>query len=476
MKILIADDERMVRLGLISMIEELFPDKYTYLEASNGEDALIIANKEQPSLAFLDIRMPNKDGLTVLKELKDAYPQLQIAILTGFAEFDYAQKAIQYGVQEYLLKPCSLTDIELVINKMDNQFHSEIKNQSSNFSSQITNMMDLYFNVGITPSDEFDSMGPYTFSIFYMDAPLKEQIGNQCNYVIKALKQYQSLSKLNWCTYFLPTGELCILSVGSDSEQSLLQFINALPKNYISSTTQVYMVDTTLKSLLEKVSLCQEFSYLRCFHFANSISLQELLRHTDSTVQRNLSHFVEIAALSYNLNDETTYKTAIMKLENRKNNTHIIHSFELTNMFSFFQSITGYPITAKTLNQFIDELPSSVSNRVSLNTLDGDIIDTIKDFINKNFDQDISIKKIGELFNISPNYLSKIFHDKTGMCYIDYLTEIRINAAKDLLRYNTSLKIQEISIKVGYYSTRHFTKTFQKNTGLLPVEYRKSLH
>ena len=475
MKILIADDERMVRLGLINMIEELFPGKYIYLEAANGEDAIQITNAEKPEYAFLDIRMPNKDGITVLKELRENYPLLQIAILTGFAEFDYAQKAIQYGVQEYLLKPCSLDDIQKVLNKMEECFHSDFKRMDSTIPFQIPNLMDLYFNVGITPGGEFDTIGPYSFCIFYIDTPSKDMVGNQIHNIVKVIKQYSFPVDINWCIYFLQTGEVCLLTIGKASERVLLNFINSIQKNNLLYTTVTYLTEITIKDLLEKITVCQEHNYLRCYHYLKIVSIDELLDYIDSSLLLNLSYYVELAALSYNLCDEATYKTAIMRLENIKNSNNIVNPEILINILSFFQGTTNYPINANTLSEFIKNMPFSVSEHVNLGKMDGDMINKVKVFIDKNFDQDISIKKLGELFDISPNYLSKLFHDKTGMCYIDYLTEIRVNAAKELLCRHPSLKIQDISTKIGYYSPRHFTKTFQKCTGLLPAEYRKSI-
>ena len=108
MKILIADDERMVRLGLKLMLEELYPERFVYLEATNGMELTVLARDTQPDIIFLDIKMPLMDGLTAFASVKDYCTQTQFVILSGYSNFEYAQKALKLGAKDYLLKPVSL--------------------------------------------------------------------------------------------------------------------------------------------------------------------------------------------------------------------------------------------------------------------------------------------------------------------------------------------------------------------------------
>lgn len=85
MKILIADDERMVRLSFISMCEELFPGMHEFLEARNGKEMFSLGKEHQPELAFVDIRMPLMDGLTAIEELSGLCPRTQFIILSGYS-------------------------------------------------------------------------------------------------------------------------------------------------------------------------------------------------------------------------------------------------------------------------------------------------------------------------------------------------------------------------------------------------------
>jgi hypothetical protein len=116
--LLIVDDEPIIRRGIKSLatlaeigISEIF-------EAGNAEKCLEIVDKEHIDIIMLDINMPNTDGLTLAKMLKEKNKNFAIIMVTGYDYFEYMQTAIRLGVDDYLLKPVNKTDIELVLRRM----------------------------------------------------------------------------------------------------------------------------------------------------------------------------------------------------------------------------------------------------------------------------------------------------------------------------------------------------------------------
>lgn len=103
-----------------------------------------------------------------------------------------------------------------------------------------------------------------------------------------------------------------------------------------------------------------------------------------------------------------------------------------------------------------------------------DIIEEVKRYIQRYYQNDISISQIADQFGLTANYLSTLFHRKTGGKFIDYLTKTRIEAAKKLLVQNVSATVQDVALMVGYNSTRHFSSLFPKQTGENPSLYRKN--
>jgi len=114
MRILIADDEPMVRLGIRTMIEDKMPSQHAMAEAANGKEVVLRA-ADHPDLAFVDIRMPLMDGIQAITEAKNISPDTQWVLVTGFSDFVYAQQAIRLGVTDYLLKPVSPEELSEVV-------------------------------------------------------------------------------------------------------------------------------------------------------------------------------------------------------------------------------------------------------------------------------------------------------------------------------------------------------------------------
>ncbi len=110
-KILIADDEETIRSGVAKYIQ-LHTDKFDRIyEAGNGNEAIDIIIQQQPDVVLLDIQMPGKTGIDVMKEVQRAGLSPAIVILSGYDEFKYAQQALKYGAREYLLKPARASEI-----------------------------------------------------------------------------------------------------------------------------------------------------------------------------------------------------------------------------------------------------------------------------------------------------------------------------------------------------------------------------
>ena len=103
-----------------------------------------------------------------------------------------------------------------------------------------------------------------------------------------------------------------------------------------------------------------------------------------------------------------------------------------------------------------------------------EMVAKIMNYIETNYMKDIAINTIAEMYHITPNYLSRIFHEKSGRRFVDYLTEVRIMNAKRLLTTEPGLSVQDIALKVGYYSSRYFSKIFIRETGMRPSQYRKT--
>ena len=121
-KLLIADDEDVIRRGVTKYIQ-LHTDRFDKIyEAENGQRAIELMLQYQPDIMLLDVQMPLKSGLDVMKEAERAGLNPVVVILSGYDEFKYAQQAIRYGAKEYLLKPTRGADILKCLNQLADEY------------------------------------------------------------------------------------------------------------------------------------------------------------------------------------------------------------------------------------------------------------------------------------------------------------------------------------------------------------------
>ena len=184
MLILICDDENIVRVGLISILEELEPGKFTFIEAKNGVELIEMAN-QNPDVAFVDIEMPVMNGLDAIEQASCKSPKTKWFILTGYSEFAYAQQALRLGITDYLLKPVGKKEISQAMqkakslvsdDKLVKQYLKSVTdidfNASStqNIAKQIKNVTDL-------GDDDVFRMDIVSKAKAYLQSHYKEHIG-----------------------------------------------------------------------------------------------------------------------------------------------------------------------------------------------------------------------------------------------------------------------------------------------------------
>jgi len=124
MQLLIVDDEPIIRLGLVKMAEAYTPAFTGIRTAENGLDALEKIRALEPDIVLTDIRMPKMDGLALCQKIHDEYTHIQTAVISGYSDFEYAQRAISYGVKQYLLKPLEVGELHEVLSNLVHQSSS----------------------------------------------------------------------------------------------------------------------------------------------------------------------------------------------------------------------------------------------------------------------------------------------------------------------------------------------------------------
>ena len=170
MKILITDDERLIRLSLLSMLEELYPGVHYISQAKDGEEMIRMVEKEFYDIVFLDINMPKINGLDALEVCRKKAPETQWCVLTGYAEFEYAKRSIGLGVKEYLLKPLDIDQLKQLMEGLMKEKQEKLQNQNQLFENRVSRAFALADMAGgIKQMQPAGKDSVYSIYIFFLD-------------------------------------------------------------------------------------------------------------------------------------------------------------------------------------------------------------------------------------------------------------------------------------------------------------------
>lgn len=461
MKIILADDEQMLRLGMISMIEELEPKGFTILQARNGKELLALAQQEHPEIAYIDIKMPVMDGLEAFRQMKSVSPETQCFILTGYAEFEYVQSAIHHGALDYLLKPITLEALRASLDRALERLQNSWKQANLEFNAMIAR---LFGSVSTQPSvdiHEQNLCSPFNITLIYTSKKTNPQAMSHCRY------QYEHRMKALHSSHYAlyrPFADktLCMITEKKDAaaEECLTAFRHAL----LASGCNVFSADV---QHLQEIPAC-----------ASDLEKRAALRFLTASGESLPSHIPESQQLS--LFCHTLYKT-ISALEE---NNH----FQFDGWMARLEGIQTYKfenqLYLQSLKQHFDCL-ASARNIAMIPPLlrqagerqfapchdKADLPEAVKAYIDTNYHMDIGTSIIADTFSISPNYLSSIFKKKYQIGLLAYLTQVRMAKAKLLIQKEPNIPIQKVAAAVGYSNPGYFSKVFQKTFGVLPSDF-----
>jgi len=533
LKMILADDESIVRDGLHNIIEWKDYDIEIVAEASDGQETYDLCMKLMPDILFTDIRMPFMDGLEVATKLKENGNDLKVIIFSGIQDFGYAKSALNINAEGYILKPLDVDELIEVINKVV----KKIK-QGKNLNDKVQHLrQQLHENFGAAREKFLRHMA---LGVYKKENEILEKLNyfqnpiNANESISVAVLQIDDYSKLienyneedkqllifsitNIAEELINNSSKGICVVMGDNEQLLL-FNNiiggtALEENdiflEIVSSLNKYLnisvsigVGRKVDNVLNINAAYKDAVNALYFKFytgkGSIINISDISLNFESKEFPNFyseeNEFVNLVK-SGNV-DET--KNLIQNLF-----TNFTHDKKYT--IEYLQRICGelvYTIT-RSLYELGENVEEVLSKRTEILNImhytesifdlqeqitsvlvtvatyfskkytqkNNKVISDIKKIIGKRYMEDLNINKIAESVYLSPNYISLIFKQETGETIIDYLTKTRMEEAKILLK-ETDFKIFDISEMVGFQDSSYFSKVFKKYTGIHPQKFR----
>lgn len=533
-KVFLVEDEIVIRDSIHKMIPWQEYGYELVGEAADGEIALPIIQKVKPDVLITDIKMPFMDGLALSKYVKKELPETKIVIISGYDDFEYAQQAISLGVERYLLKPISRNSFIEVLKDISTKHEAEHEQKSyyEKFKNELQEYeqharRDLFEamvsgQVAIEKIYEkaeklhIDITSPcYNIVLFSMNSKEKNQILHD-SYSQETADLQNRLERLfhNKPYYILFRNQLFSYAVLVKGERNTIdrqtkECVHSLQEFLKTGSKQVEWFICTGKTV-ERISTlvsCYQTAmgvftsrYLNKFRInadnlqhANAELMEEMdLKNIDANIVNTeiildfLSHALEEEVSNF-VNDyfqmigEDAVKSRIFL-------QYILLNVHFSTVF-FIQKL-GYQ--KEELDQY---LPVVCSEAITLSGYAGEIIKNIlikgiqlreestksryksvlevaTDYIHKNYmDDTLSLNKVACAANVSANHFSALFSQERKKTFIEYLTELRMNKAKELLRC-TDMRSGEIALEVGYKDSHYFSFLFKKTQGCTPSDYR----
>lgn len=529
LKVFLVEDEFVVREGIKRNVDWQANGYEFCGEAGDGELAFPMIQKLKPDIVITDIRMPFMDGLELSRLIKKEFPWMEIVILTGFEEFEYAKEAISLGVAKYLLKPISgdelLKEIADIGEKIaEKKKEREIREKyamemEENFQQEKKDLFQ-YLVTGSKSMPELfeiaERMKLDISALWYNIVLVKVQSANHApeEYSKRMISIEKKINFLVDEPHIISfdrnlEGKALIFKADSVEELETLQnaFISGLEKELTGDDRYRYFggIGKPVNRLRELPVSFESASHA----FAQRYLGKENCILDSNALEQNLSAEEDFDI--HNIDPKELQNDRIrefLKLGNKEEVVYFVDEFFKKQGMSALNStifrqyivmdvyfcvaafleeqqigreeISAFDVNSemlqskenaieyitKILEKAVDLREKNASNRY------GTVVDQVKKYIEEHYEEEeLSLNLLASYVNFSPNHLSMVFSQQTGQTFIKYLTDYRMNKAKELLR-GTGKRSSEISLEVGYKDPHYFSYLFKKTQGMTPTQYR----
>lgn len=534
-KVFLVEDEMVIRRGIKNSIDWEKEGYIFCGEASDGELAYPMIIKEKPDILITDIRMPFMDGLELCKLVKKELPNIKILILSGYDEFDYAKEAIRLGVTEYLLKPISSGKLLEALNGVSESIRREkedkdlvrkyMEEMRENTEHEKQKFFEQMIAGNLSMADALEtgekyemnlSAGMYNLLLFRFT--LREEnrksgeLLGEAEYAIEKLTE-----RLEYVFEFQRGVEGWAFLLMADNEEQMSERVKEMSKD-LEEIMKNYSTIAYFGGIGQPVARLRELEESfreaeRALAARFTMELNRIISVEDIRMAQNVDTLDDIEITSFGEIEKT--RTMLEKFLNNGAEDEIdefvdVYINELPEenlksvlmrqyiimdayivMMSFCEKFEGIEgemqaqseelknsmKTIQTLEEIKNYIRMLLKKIIGVrDTISGrrysDIIEIAKDQIRKTYMSDeISLNTIAAEVGMSPSYFSSIFSKEMGKTFVEYLTEIRMDRAKELLMCS-SMKTSEIGYEVGYKDPHYFSYIFKKTQNCTPKEFR----
>lgn len=520
LRILVVDDEISIIQLIKRLIDPSIPAEVIG-EATDGNGAYELIVRVKPDIVITDIRMPGLSGVELVQKARENGLSCEFILVSGYKDFNYARSAIRYGVLDYLLKPINREELNQLIagvyekqkksNHMKKQLEIAEKQLAQNQSILRRELMlrciEEAENGKIQDEPEkhagsfMPESGIYSVAIIKLDTELEdaEDFFIQRNTELISRQYIRRIRELCEELEELCVGSRNYLLIRVRDEAAQKEVERGLEQSLGEKSPQFYPFTVTIamgktagnpeglagcfltadQTLWERLSKgCGRFLLYRRDVKVCPAAGKEIPEEIRSGLEKAILTFREQAA-------EEILEDFLEKLRAAKSSAYQLKE-GACRLLEFVEAVTendDLKDAKQKMDSCMDEdqltgfcfrhccrmIESCIGRKTEGNSR---AVGQVQQYLKEHFREEINLEKIASLVGLTGAYISTIFKKETGMTLTNFLIQIRIERAKEMIR-TTNMTINEIAYAVGYVDARYFSKLFIKIVGIKPVEYRR---
>jgi len=508
---MIADDERLIRQLVKKSVNWSELDMSVMWEAKDGQVALQMIRENTPDIAIVDINMPFTNGIDLAKTVREENLATRIVFLTGYQEFEYAQKAIEYGVFGYILKPIRPEELSSVLKRLGKQILQE-RNQTEVSPSvkrmdqlrrlasgrpmekgevypeswdelfrkkycvlvlrpdgvqQLANLQALLMQIlqkawtFLEKDQGYETMGYLEadkYDVLVLNAEASEKGMNIVLRVVEALRRHMEKTEGHTVTI----GVSSVHSGADELNMGLQEAVQAAAGRFNGSNNRVYVWEPRLAEQEAQMRVrAQEI-----LEILDTFSRKSLLKREDNLDE--LLKLIEEKNLSEDYSKILAVRLSAITMSFEKG---VEYGIPFSQFYGAIMRCERLEEVQKLCHQWMqyerEQYLSVGAKKYSK------LIQSSKAYITQNYaDHKLSLNQIATVLNVNPAYLSNLFKQEMEITITEYITACRMGRAAEILNHTPDCTLAELSDQVGYNDPYYFSRSFKKYYGVSPLRYR----
>lgn len=522
-KVVIVDDEKIVRIGLKSIMDWHVLGFAIVGEARNGKEALELIEKHNPDIVITDLRMPVLDGIGLIEAINRAKYDIKVLVLSNYDDFDLVKRAMKLGVFDYLLKISlnseQLNKILIAISNeidLDRSRREEVLEEKQRLEEMnhiaIHNFIKEILTTPIDKSLLANQIRKLDLQRIVQDNKIliyiylyenKERvISDERRYIYSVKNVINEITKDSIDTEVIALGKREYLIFKATEELIVEEKIYLLctkikdtMKMYLDANVTIIIgniftdferMNTYIHRFRNRLFYSEENTILTLNHidYLQKVSLnntilnnvkesiesgdkESLLKSIDRVFHKSISEqwhpkvTADIINLCLGVMEQVLLQWGINEVEIMKS-----YRLDLTQGITY---VEYKQLIIKIIEDGFDRL-----NGIKKNKYKTEVIDVIE-YLNKNAYKKISLSEIARLVNLNESYLCRTFKKETGQGITEYINNLKIDKAKEILK-SSDILVKEVSIQIGIDNPYYFNRLFKKIVGITPGEYQKKIN